>query len=88
MLGILLLIKGIVNLLRSYMRQTSKLISIDNNTGEIVCYSSKGALADTLHIYYDTVVSWFRDGVKTVQAGNYTIYKVDKYIIKSYPPRK
>ena len=59
------------------MRQTSKLISIDNN-GTVLVYSSKGMLSEFINVPRETIVNWFRlsnyyvhNGVKYYKASQY-----------------
>ena len=53
------------------MRQTSKLISIDNN-GAVLVYSSKGMLSEFINVPRETIVNWFR-------LSNYYVYNGVKY---------
>jgi|GEM_PF-4590584 len=65
---------------------TTKLISINNNTGEVTGYSNKGVIAKEFNVPVPTVVNWFRDGVKKVikefNGCSYTIYRLDMFIYK------
>jgi hypothetical protein len=68
------------------MANTTKLISINTITGEVIGYSNKGVLKDHFNINSrETVVNWFRDTNKIIKEFNgckYIIYRLDQYIKK------
>ena len=68
------------------MANTNKIILIDHNTNKVHCFSSKGSLADYLHISRDNIINWFRHS-NVAHQNNCTIMTVDYYHTKIHPPR-
>ena len=64
---------------------TTKIVSINHTTGEIVGYKNKGVISQLFNIPLNTIVNWFREGKqanKSLGGNQYTFFKLDQFIYK------
>lgn len=61
------------------MKQTSKIVGIDNMTGSCIVYSSKGVLSQCINVPRTTIVNWFRLSNRCVH-NDITYYRASQYM--------
>jgi len=65
---------------------TNQVVLVNHTTNEITGYVNKGKLAQEEGINHETIVNWFRDGVRIAKANirgcECSIFKLDKYYSK------